>query len=48
MTTIFGLVVAIPCLAAYAIFRRRAQKRVTELEVAVEDILATANAGAQK
>lgn len=48
VTTIFGLVVAIPCLALYAIFRRRAQKRVAELEIAVEEILATANAGAQK
>ena len=32
VTTIFGLVVAIPCLAAYAIFRRRAQKRIAEIE----------------
>ena len=36
VTTIFGLVVAIPCLAAYAVFRRRAQKRVTEIEIEVE------------
>lgn len=48
VTTIFGLVVAIPCLAAYAIFRRRAQRRIAELEVAVEDILASANSGATK
>ena len=33
VTTIFGLVVAIPSLAAYAIFRRRAQKRIAEIEV---------------
>lgn len=46
VTTIFGLVVAIPCLAAYAFFRRRAQKRVAELETSVEDILASA--GVQK
>ena len=32
VTTIFGLVVAIPCLAAYAVFRRRAQKRIAEIE----------------
>lgn len=48
VTTIFGLVVAIPCLAAYAFFRRRAQNRVNELELAVEDILAAAKAGAVK
>ena len=34
VTTIFGLVVAIPSLAAYAIFRRRAQKRIAEIESA--------------
>jgi len=39
VTTIFGLAVAIPCLVAYAFFRRRAQRRVGELEAAVEDIL---------
>ena len=32
VTTIFGLAVAIPSLAAYAIFRRRAQKRIAEIE----------------
>ena len=32
VTTIFGLVVASPCLAAYAVFRRRAQKRIAEIE----------------
>ena len=32
VTTIFGLVVAIPSLAAYAVFRRRAQKRIAEIE----------------
>lgn len=40
VTTIFGLVVAIPCLAAYAFFRRRAAKRVAELEEAVEEVVA--------
>ena len=34
VTTIFGLVVAIPSLAAYAVFRRRAQKRIAEIESA--------------
>ena len=38
VTTIFGLVVAIPSLALHAIFRRRAVRRVTELEEAVEQI----------
>ncbi len=38
VTTIFGLAVAIPSLLAYAFFRRRAAKRVAELEVAVEEI----------
>ena len=32
VTTIFGLTVAIPCLVAYAFFRRRAQKRIAEME----------------
>ena len=32
VTTIFGLVVAIPSLAAYAVFRRRAQRRISEIE----------------
>ena len=36
VTTIFGLVVAIPCLAAYAVFRRRAQTRIAEIEIEVE------------
>ena len=38
VTTIFGLVVAIPCLACQAFLRRRAAKRVAELEEAVEQI----------
>jgi len=32
VTTIFGLVVAIPSLVAHAFFRRRAQKRIAEIE----------------
>ena len=35
VTTIFGLVVAIPSLLAHAYFRRRAQKRIAEIEAAV-------------
>lgn len=35
VTTIFGLVVAIPCLMAHALFRRRAQRRIAEIEEAV-------------
>ena len=35
VTTIFGLVVAIPSLVAYAFFRRRAQKRIAEIETQV-------------
>ena len=33
ITTIFGLVIAIPCLIAYAFFRRRAAKRIAEIEL---------------
>ena len=36
VTTIFGLAVAIPSLLAYAVFRRRAQRRIAEIEVEVE------------
>ena len=36
VTTIFGLVVAIPSLICYAFLRRRAQKRIAELEEACE------------
>ena len=38
VTTIFGLVIAIPALAAYAFFRRRCAKRVAELEEACEEL----------
>ena len=39
VTTILGLTVAIPALVAHAFLRRRAAKRVAELEEAVEEIL---------
>lgn len=39
VTTIFGLVVAIPSLAAYAFFRRRTAKRVAELEEMADEVL---------
>ena len=39
VTTILGLAVAIPALVAHAFLRRRAAKRVAELEEAVEEIL---------
>ena len=38
VTTIFGLVVAIPALCAYAFFRRRCAKRIAELEEACESM----------
>ena len=38
VTTIFGLVVAIPALCAYALFRRRCAKRLAELEEACEEL----------
>ena len=40
VTTIFGLVVAIPALLAYAFFRRRAAKRIAELEESAEELSA--------
>ena len=39
ITTAGGLVLAIPCMLAYAIFRNRIQKHVTDMEVAVTHIL---------
>ena len=38
VTTIFGLAVAIPSLVAYAFFRRRAAKRIAELEEAADEV----------
>ena len=40
VTTIFGLAVAIPALLAYAFFRRRAQRRVAEIEEKASEALA--------
>ena len=40
VTTILGLAVAIPSLVAYAVMRRRAAKRISELEAAAEEVLA--------
>ena len=39
VTTIFGLVVAIPSLAAYAYFRRRTARRVAQLEEMADEVL---------
>lgn len=39
VTTIFGLVVAIPCMAFYAWFRRRASRQISNLEAASAEIL---------
>lgn len=39
ITTAGGLVLAIPSMAAYAFFRSRLQKRVTDMEVAITHIL---------
>lgn len=41
VTTIFGLVVAIPSLLAYAFFRRRAQRRIAEVEERVVEHFAS-------
>jgi biopolymer transport protein ExbB len=40
ITTIFGLAVAIPCLLAYAFFRRRAQRRIAEIEELADEVSA--------
>ena len=39
VTTIFGLAVAIPCLALHALFRRRAAANVAALEEKADEIL---------
>ncbi len=39
VTTIFGLIVAIPCMAFYAWFRRRASRQISNLEAATSEIL---------
>lgn len=39
ITTVAGLIIAIPCMAFYAWFRRRAQRQVAALECASSDIV---------
>ena len=39
ITTIFGLVVAIPCMAFYAWFRRRAARQISNLEAATSEVI---------
>lgn len=39
ITTAGGLVLAIPCMFFYVIFRNRIQKRITDMEVAITHIL---------
>ncbi|MDR2849688.1 MAG: MotA/TolQ/ExbB proton channel family protein [Verrucomicrobiota bacterium] len=39
VTTVFGLVVAIPCMAFYAWFRRRASRQISNLETAAAEIM---------
>jgi biopolymer transport protein ExbB len=39
ITTAGGLFLAIPCMLAYAVFRNRIQKHITDMEVAVTHIL---------
>ena len=39
ITTVGGLVLAIPSMAAYVFFRSRIQKRITDMEVAITHIL---------
>ena len=41
ITTVFGLAVSIPVLAAYAFFRRRAQRRIAEVEEKVVEHFAS-------
>lgn len=39
VTTIFGLIVAIPCMAFYAWFRRRASRQISNLETSSSEVL---------
>ncbi|MDA3925941.1 MAG: MotA/TolQ/ExbB proton channel family protein [Kiritimatiellae bacterium] len=39
VTTIFGLIVAIPCMAFYAWFRRRASRQISNLEAATSEVM---------
>ena len=47
VTTIFGLAVAIPALVFHALFRRRAQRRIAEIEAEAEAVLAADAAAAE-
>lgn len=40
VTTIFGLIVSIPCIACYAIFRRHASKQISNLEAVSAEVIA--------
>ena len=39
ITTIFGLIVAIPCMAFYAWFRRRASRQISNLEAVASEVV---------
>ena len=39
VTTVFGLIVAIPCMGFYAWFRRRASRQISNLEAASSEVL---------
>jgi len=39
ITTVFGLIVAIPCIAFYAWFRRRAARQIANLEMATSEVV---------
>ena len=39
VTTVFGLIVAIPCMAFYAAFRRHASKQISKLEAVSTEVL---------
>ena len=39
VTTIFGLIVAIPCMAFYAWFRRRAARQISNLDAASSEVV---------
>jgi biopolymer transport protein ExbB len=39
ITTVFGLIVAIPCMAFYAWFRRRASRQISSLEAASSEVM---------
>jgi biopolymer transport protein ExbB len=40
VTTIFGLIVSIPCMACYALFRRHASKQISNLEALSAEVVA--------